>query len=172
MQHALCNVCFSSNPVCRFHGGGSPLTTTYGSQLLHWFTSFWKWFSMKFQEIALQLSHLFCSPITGKQDICLAVQWHVTTCRKCLKKCWKNAGCLVWKKKREGTTGRKNTFQNEDFSGGSGNQTFPVPTDNRAKKNQVQFLKGPSRINIRKKPPNYTERWVLEQHRMVWTSLF
>lgn len=61
-------------------------------------------------------------------------------------------------KKREGGTGRKNTFQNEDFSGDSGNQAFPMPTENRARKKQVHFLKRSSRTNIRKKLPNYTER--------------
>lgn len=46
----------------------------------------------------------------------------------------------VWsEKKREGRTGRKNTFQNEDFSGDSRNQAFPMPTENRARK-KITFI--------------------------------
>lgn len=37
-------------------------------------------------------------------------------------------------------------------------QIFPMPTENRARKNCVNFLKKISRINTRKKIPNFTER--------------
>lgn len=133
------------------------------------FTSFWKRFSTKFQETALWLSHL-CWPINGKEGIHLAVQWHMTTFRKRLKNVERMQ--VVWsKKKRKVRTGTRNTFQNEVFSGDSRNQVFPMPIENRARKDQAYFLKRSSRINTRKKLPNYTEKWV-EQHRKVGTFLF
>ena len=44
VQHALHRVCFSSNATCRFHGGGSPPTAMYGSQLLRLVHRFWEMF--------------------------------------------------------------------------------------------------------------------------------
>lgn len=71
------------------------------------------------------------------------------TFEKMLKECRMSGP----KKKRKVRTGTRNTFQNEVFSGDSRNQVFPMPTENRARKDQAYFLKRSSRINTRKKLP-------------------
>lgn len=94
---------------------------------------------MKFQEIALRLSHLLCSPITGNTRYLSRSSVMYDHYQEMFEKMLKECRVFGLKKKREGRTGRKNTFQNEDFSGDSRNQAFPMPTENRARK-KITFI--------------------------------
>lgn len=112
---ALCvslKVCFSSNVICKFQGGGFFfLTTTYGLELL-FVCLFLETILTKFQEVALRLSHLFVGSWLEKEAFVLLVS-----------DMWMVLG-NVSKKKKKRNIERKRTVENK---------AFPFPTENSKK---------------------------------------